>query len=180
MIQEYVLDVMTVIFERFMEQRIQKLNSPEQFGMEDSLLFPIQPLPRVPTALDQKRISNTSRDSGVNSPHVSSMAMPVKPKNSQPYQMPSTTRIDPPKAPLTPIQPFFHNSPKPNTKELKYNRSQPDHLDPQSVLRTRNRQSYKRLLVASFPLTLSKKPLFVFYTLLLFLFVGTSPFLRYR
>ena len=30
--------------ERFMEQRLHKINNPEQFGMEDSLPFPIEPL----------------------------------------------------------------------------------------------------------------------------------------
>ena len=31
-------------YEQFMEQHFHKINNPEQFGMEDSLPFPIEPL----------------------------------------------------------------------------------------------------------------------------------------
>ena len=51
--------------------------------------------------------------------------------------------MSPPSGPLTPIQQFINNSRKPKIKEPKYNRSQPLHPDPQSVLRTRTRQGYK-------------------------------------
>ena len=51
--------------------------------------------------------------------------------------------MTPPSEPLTPIQQFINNSRNAKTKEPKYNRSQPDHLDSQSVLRTRTRQGYK-------------------------------------
>ena len=51
--------------------------------------------------------------------------------------------MNPPSGPLTPIQQFIDNSCKSKTKERKYNRSQPLHPDPQSVLRTRTRQGYK-------------------------------------
>ena len=57
-------------YERFIERRIQKLNNSEQPGMEDSLLVPIEPLRTAPVTLPQKRLSTTSSDSGVNSPHV--------------------------------------------------------------------------------------------------------------
>ena len=57
------------LFERFMEQWIQKLNKSEQSGMEDSLPFPIEHLRTAPVALPQNRVNNTSSDSGVNSPH---------------------------------------------------------------------------------------------------------------
>ena len=77
-------------FERFREQRFEKLNNPEQRGMEDSLPFPIELLRTVHTALPHKRMSNTSSDSGVNSPHVLSPAMPVTPDNSQLCLMSST------------------------------------------------------------------------------------------
>ena len=50
--------------------------------MEDSLPFPIEPLRKVPVTLPQKRVSNTSSDSGVNSPHVLTPAMPITPDNS--------------------------------------------------------------------------------------------------
>ena len=130
-------------YERFMEQRIQKINNTGQSGMEDSLPFPVEPLRTAPVALPQKRVSNTSSDAGVNSPHVLSPSMPITPENSQPHLKASTSRKNPPSGPLTPIQEFIRKSRKHKTKEPKYNRSQPDHPDPQSVLRTRTRQGYK-------------------------------------
>ena len=111
--------------------------------MEVSLPFPIEPLGTTPVSLPQKRVSNTSSDSGVNSPHVLSPAMQMTPDNSQPHLIPSTLRMNPPSGPLTPIQQFINNSLKSKNREPKYNRSQPLHPDPQSVLRTRTRQGYK-------------------------------------
>ena len=122
---------------RFMGQMFQKLNNSEHFVMEDSLPLPIEPLLTVPTAVPQKQISNTSSDSGLDSPNVLSKAMPVTPDYSQPYLMPSTSKKNPPSGPLTPFQQFIHNSQITKTKEPKFNRSQPEHPDPQSVLRTR-------------------------------------------
>ena len=130
-------------YERFMEQGIQKLNNLGQSGMEKSLPLPIEPLRTAPVSLPQKRVSKTSGDSGVNSPHVLSPAMPITPDNSQPHLILSTSRMDPPSGPLTPIQQFNNNSRKSKNKEPKYNRSQPLHPDPQLVLRTRTRQGYK-------------------------------------
>ena len=69
--------------------------------------------------------------------------MPITPDNSQPHLIPSTSRTNLSSGPLTPIQQFINNSRKPKNKEPKYNRSQPNHPDPQSVLRTRTRQGYK-------------------------------------
>ena len=109
-----------------MEQRIQKLNCSEQPGMEDSLPFPFEPLRTAPLTLPQKRVSNTSSDSGINSPHVLSPAMPITPEILQPYLVPSTSPTNPPSGPLTPIQQFIINSRKLKAKEPKYNRSQPD------------------------------------------------------
>ena len=51
--------------------------------------------------------------------------------------------MNPPNGPLSPIQQLTKNSRKSMNKEPKYNHSQPDHPDPQSVLRTRTRQRYK-------------------------------------
>ena len=127
-------------YERFMEQRVQKINSPGQSSMEDSLAFPIEPLRTAPVTLPEKRVSNTSSDSGVNSPPVLSPAMPITPDNSQPHPIPSTTRMNPCSGPLTPIQHFIKNSRNPKPKEPRYYRSQPDHPDSQSVLRTRTRK----------------------------------------
>ena len=129
--------------ERFMEQRIQKINNAGQSGMEDSLPFPIEPLRRAPVALPQKRVSNTSSDSGVKSPHVFSPAIPIPPDNSRPHLKPATSRMNPPNGPLTPIQQFINIWRKSINKEPEKYRSQPIHPDPQSVLRTRTRQGCK-------------------------------------
>ena len=77
-------------YERFMEQRIQKINNPGPSGMEDSLPFPIESLGTASVKLPQKRVSNTSSDSGVNSPHILSPAMPMTPDHSEPYPISST------------------------------------------------------------------------------------------
>ena len=74
----------------FMEQRMKSLNNPEQSGMEDSLPFPIEPFRTSPVTLPQKRVSKTSSDSGVNSPHGLSPPMPITLGNWQPYLVPST------------------------------------------------------------------------------------------
>ena len=105
--------------------------------MEYSLPFPIEPVRTAPVTLPQKRVSNTSSDSGVNSPHVLSPAMPKTPDNSQSYPISSTSRMHPPGRPLIPIQHFLENNRNSETKEPKYNRSQSDHPDSQSVHRTR-------------------------------------------
>ena len=97
---------------RFMEKRIQKINNPGPPGMEDSLPFPVEPFRTAPVTLPQKRVSNTSNDSGVNSPHVLSSTMPITPDNWQPYLLPSTSRMNPPSGPLTPIQQFINDSRK--------------------------------------------------------------------
>ena len=99
-------------YERVMEQRIQKINNPGQSGMEGSLPFPIEPLRTAPVSLPQKRVQNTSSDSGVNSPHVLSPAMPTTPDNSQPHLIPSTSRMNPPSGSLAPIQQINNNSRK--------------------------------------------------------------------
>ena len=133
-------------YDKFMEQRIQKLNDSEQASKEDSLPYPIESLRTAPVTLPLKRVSNTSSDSGVNSPHDLSAAIPVTPDNLhnfQPYLMPLKSRTHLPSGLLTPIQQFIQNSRKTKNKEPKYNRSQPDHPDPRSVLRTRTRHVYK-------------------------------------
>ena len=135
MIEEYVpMDRRPDDFyERFMEQRIQKINNPEQSSMEDSFPFPIEPLRIAPVPLPQKRVINTNSDSGVNSPHALSPAMRITPDNFQPHFIPSTSRMNPPRGPLTPIQQFIKNNRKSKAKEPKYNRSQPDHPNSHST-----------------------------------------------
>ena len=131
MIEEYVpMDKRhDDFYERFMEQRIQMINKPGHSGMEDSLLFPIEPLRASPVTFPQKRVSNTSSDSGVNSLHVLSSAMPITPDNSRPHLIPSTSRKHPSNGPLNPIQQFIQNNRKSKTKEPKYNSSHPDYPD---------------------------------------------------
>ena len=136
-------------YERFMERRIQKLNDPNPVVRNDSIPFPIALLPSSTTAVTTKRISKTSVDSGVNSPLILSPSQPsanVDASQRTPTPIPSTFRPMPAShffnRPLTPIQQIINNSrPSRNRdaghKELKYNRSQPDHPDTQSVLRTR-------------------------------------------
>ena len=86
-------------YERFLEQRIKKLNNPEQSGMEDSFPFLNEPLRTAPVTLPQRRVSKTSSDSGVNSPHVLFPAMPITPDNSRPHLIPSTSRMHPSSGP---------------------------------------------------------------------------------
>ena len=120
MIEEYVLldRQHDNFYESFMEQRIQKLNNSEQPGMEDSLPFTLEPLGTAPATLSQKRVSNTSTDSGVNSLHVLSPAMPITLDNSQPYLKSSTSRKNPPTGPLTPINTSLIIAVKPRTRNL--------------------------------------------------------------
>ena len=144
-----------MIYERFMERRIQKLNDPDPIVRSDSIPFPIVPLSSSTKDVTTKRISNTSVDSGVNSPPTlshSQLSANVAASQRTPPPIPSTSRPMPTShfsaRPLTPIQQFINNSrPFRNRdaghKEPKYNRSQPDHPDTQSVLRTRTRQGYK-------------------------------------
>ena len=126
-----------------MEQRLQKLNNLEPCDMEDSRPFPIEPLRAALFTIPPERVSKTSSDSGVNSPHILSPTMLLTPDNSQPCQIPSTSRAILLSGPLTPTQQSINNSRKSKAKEPKYNRSQPDHPDPHSVLRTRTRHGYK-------------------------------------
>ena len=97
-------------YERFMEKRFQNINRPRKSSMGDSLSFPFEPLRTATVTLPQKRVTNTSSDSGVNSPQILSPAMPVTPDNSQSYLLPSTSRLHPSSGPLTPLQQFITNS----------------------------------------------------------------------
>ena len=145
MIEEYVpMDRrQDDFYDRFMEQRFQKLNNFEQPSMEDSLPISFEPLRTAPVTLPQKRVSNTRSDSRVNSRQVLLPAMPLTPDNPQPYLVLSTSRTNPPSWLLTPIQQFISNSRKSKAKEPKYNLSQSDHPEPRSVLRTHPREGYK-------------------------------------
>ena len=126
-------------YERFMEKRYQTIKNSERPSTEDTLAFPVESLRTAPTAVPRKRTSNTSSDSGVNSPQNISTSTPVVPDCShtpQHHLKPSTSRCDlPPMSPsksLTPYQHFLHNSRKFRNKEPKYNQPQPNNHDPQS------------------------------------------------
>ena len=138
-------------YERFMEQRVRQLNDPKDTSTDNSIPFPIMPLSSVPTVLPSKRISNTSEDSGVNSsPNFSPtmLPQPITYSPRTPSLNPSTSHTItppiPPSQPLTPIQRLIQSiTRKYQNKEPKYNRSQSNQPDPESVLRTQTRQGYK-------------------------------------
>ena len=139
-------------YERFMERRVQQLNDPKKTATDDSIPFPIVPLSSAPPIPPTKRISNTSEDSGVNSsptffPTIASTQSINSPPGTPSLNPCTSHTITPPiphSQPLTAIQRLIQsNTRKYQNKEPRYNRSQPDHPDPESVLRTRTRQGYK-------------------------------------
>ena len=134
-------------YERFLEQRIGKLNSFTVPPAEDTNPFPIIPLPTALVVALHKRDSITSSDSGVGSPLVFSPTLPITPEQL-PQQRQETETEQPstsaPTRPLTPIQQFLRNSRKSKAREPKYlSRPQPNDPHSQSVLRTLTRQGYK-------------------------------------
>ena len=86
MIEEYVPSDThrNNFYERFMERRVQQLNNPKQTTKGDTIPFPIEPLSSTSTVLPPKRISNTSDDSGVNSPPTLSPTIPPQPLSHSP------------------------------------------------------------------------------------------------
>ena len=72
-------------YERFLEQRIGKLNSFTVPPAEAPAPFPIRPLPTAPVVALHKRDSITSSDSGVGSPHVFSPTLPITPEQLPQY-----------------------------------------------------------------------------------------------
>ena len=133
-------------YERFLEQRIGKLNSFTTPPAEDTIPFPIRPVPTAPAIASHKRDSLTSSDSGVGSPHVFSPTLPFTPEQQPPHsqetenEQPSTSAST---GPFTPIQQLLRNSRKSKAREPKYFRPQPHDPNPQSALRTLTRQGYK-------------------------------------
>ena len=144
-------------YERFLEKRSGDLNIPSTTEEHDSFPFPNVPLRSIPPNT-LKRLSGHSNDSGITSPLASSRnpvlspAVPIE--TSTPH--PSTSQHTPvaqisPKEHFSPIQQFIRNSAtrmarsnvKLRSKEPKYNHSQPNYPDYQSVLRTITRQGYK-------------------------------------
>ena len=134
------------LYERFMEQRIGKLNSFTVPLAEDTIPFPIRPLPTAPVVALHKRDSITSSDSGVGSPHVFSPTRPITPE--QLPQHPQQTETEQPSTstptrPLTPNQQILRNIRKTKSREPRNFRPQPHDPNSQSLLCTLTRQGYQ-------------------------------------
>ena len=147
MIEEYVPQDQRHddFYERFLGQRIGKLNSFTEPPAADPIPLPIRPVPTAPVAVSHKRDSITSSDSRVGSPQVFSPTLPITPE--QLPQHPQDTETEQPSTsaptrPLTPIQQFLRNSRKSKGREPNYFRPQPHDPNSQSVLRTLTRQGY--------------------------------------
>ena len=148
MIEEYVPHEQRHddFYERFLEQRIGKLNNFTEPLAAEPIPFPIRPIPTAPVVASHKRNSFTSSDSGVGSPHLFSPTLSITPEQLPQHlqetetEQPSTSA---PTRPLTPIQQFLRNSRKSKAREPKYFRPQPTDPNSQSVLRTLTRQGYK-------------------------------------
>ena len=144
-------------YERFMEQRTRKLNNPSTTEENDSFPIPIEPLRYFASTNKLKRSSMQSSDSGKTSTLASSRTPVLSPaipmETSTPH--PSSQHVQPaqlsPREHLSPIQQFIRysatrmarKSVKSRLKEPKYNRSQPDYPNSQSVLRTITQKGYK-------------------------------------
>ena len=148
MIEDYVPHDQRPVdfYERFLEQRIKKLNRFTVPPAEDTIPFPIRPLPTAPVVALHKRDSITSSDSGVGSPLVFSPTLPTTPE--QLPQHPQETQTEQPltSAPtrqLTPTQQFRQNSRKSKARAPKYFKPQPHDPNSRSVLRTLTCKGYK-------------------------------------
>ena len=132
--------------ERFLEQRIGKLNSFTEPLAANPIPFPSRALPTTPVVASHKSDSITSSDSGVGSPHVFSPTLPITPEQLPQHPQETETEQPSTSAPTrlpTPIQKFLRNSRKSKAREPKYFRPQPHDPNSQSVLRTLTRQGYK-------------------------------------
>ena len=132
-------------YERFLQQRIGKLNSFTEPLAADLIPVPIRPLLTAPVVASHKRDSITSGGSGVGSSHVFSPTLPITPE--QLPQHPQETETEQPSnsaptRPFTPIKQFLRNSRKSKTREPKYFKPQPHDPNSQSLLRTLTRQGY--------------------------------------
>ena len=119
MIEEYVPSDTSRdnFYERFLDRRVQQLNNPKETANDAPILFPIVPLPTAPIVLPTKRTSNTSDDSGVNSPLTFSPTIPPQPISHSPrtpINNPSASQMItspiPPSQPLTSIQRLIHHN----------------------------------------------------------------------
>ena len=134
-----------------MEQCTRDLNNPSTTEHHDSFPFPIEPLRSISSTNQTKRSSMHSNDSGITSPLASSRTPVLSPtipaETSTPHPSSSqharAAQLSP-RENLSPIQQFLRNgaarmagnSVKSRSKEPKYNRSQPNYPDSQSIMRT--------------------------------------------
>ena len=124
-------------YERFLEQRIGKLNSFTEPLAADPIPIPIRPLPMAPVADSHKGDSINSSDSGVGSPQVFSPTLPITPEQLPQHPQETETEqpsVSAPSRPLTPIQQFLRSSRKSKAREPKYFRPQPHDPNSQLVL----------------------------------------------
>ena len=143
-------------YEHFMEQRTRDLKSLSTTEEHDSFPFPIEPLWSTPSTDKPKRPSTHSNDSEITSPVASSrtpvLSHAILMETSNPHPSSSQhaqTAQSSPREDLSPIQQIIRNSATRmarhsvnlRSKELKYNRSQPNYPNSQSVLRTITRQA---------------------------------------
>ena len=129
--------------ERFLEQRIGKLNSFTEPLAADPIPFPIRPLTTAPVVAPHKRDSLTSSESGVGSPHNFSPTLPITPEQLPQHSHETETEqpsISAPTRPLTPIKQFLRNNRKSKAREPKYLRPQPHDPNCQPDLRTLTHQ----------------------------------------
>ena len=129
-------------YERFLEQRIGKLNSFTEILEENTVPFPMRPLPTGAAVTSHKRDSVTSSDSGVGLPHVFPPTLPITPE--QLPQHPQETATEQPSTsaltkPLTPIRQFLRNSRRSKAREPRYVGPHPHDPNSQSVHRTLTR-----------------------------------------
>ena len=111
MIEEYIPHDLRIddFYERFLEQRMGKLNSSTAPLAADPIPFPIRPLPTAPVVALHKRDSITCSDSGVRSHHVFLPTLPITPEQLPQYPQETETEQPSTSAPtrsLTPIQNF--------------------------------------------------------------------------
>ena len=145
-------------YESFMEQRTRDLTNPSRAEGRHSFPFPKEPLRSISSTNKPKPSSMHSNDSGITSPFASSRTPVLSPAHPTETLIPHpfssqhvpTAQLSP-REYLGPIQQFIRNSAtrmarnsiKWRSKEPKYNRSQPDYPNSQSVLRSRTRKGYK-------------------------------------
>ena len=122
MIDEYVLHDQRDddFYERFLGQRIGKLNSFPVPLAEATVPFPIRPLPTAPAVTSHKRDIVTSSDLGVGSPQVFSTTLPITLEQQPQHPQEKATEQPSASSPtrhLTPIQQLLWNSRKSEARE---------------------------------------------------------------